>query len=63
MDKFGKSQPVRRLEDERFITGAGRYVDDVAPEGALYAVFVRSMVAHGRLARGGCFAWGCSSDL
>ncbi len=50
MDKFGKSQPVRRLEDRRFLTGAGRYVDDIVPEGALHAVFVRSQVAHGRLA-------------
>ncbi len=49
MDKFGKSQPVRRLEDERFLRGAGRYVDDIAPEGALHAVFVRAEVAHGTL--------------
>jgi len=49
MDKFGKSQPVRRLEDRRFLTGEGRYIDDAAPEGALHAVFVRSQVAHGRL--------------
>lgn len=49
MDKFGKSQPVRRLEDQRFLTGQGRYIDDIAPDGALFAVFVRSQVAHGRL--------------
>ncbi|THH37358.1 xanthine dehydrogenase family protein molybdopterin-binding subunit [Aliishimia ponticola] len=47
MEKFGKSQPVKRIEDTRFLTGAGRYIDDIAPEGALYAVFVRSDVAHG----------------
>ena len=28
MDKFGKSQPIRRLEDQRFLTGQGRYVDE-----------------------------------
>ena len=50
MEKFGKSQPTRRLEDQRFITGAGRYIDDVAPKGALHAVFVRSQVAHGHFA-------------
>ncbi|MEM6385062.1 MAG: xanthine dehydrogenase family protein molybdopterin-binding subunit [Pseudomonadota bacterium] len=50
MDKFGKSQPVRRLEDQRFLTGQGRYIDDIAPDGALFAVFVRSQVAHGVLA-------------
>jgi len=25
MDKFGKSQPVKRVEDVRFLTGQGRY--------------------------------------
>lgn len=49
MDKFGKSQPVRRFEDARFLTGQGRYVDDIAPDGALHAVFVRASVAHGVL--------------
>lgn len=49
MDKFGKSQPVRRLEDTRFLTGQGRYIDDIAPDGALFAVFLRSQVAHGQL--------------
>ncbi len=49
MDKFGKSQPVRRLEDERFLRGSGRYVDDIVPDNALHAVFVRAQVAHGVL--------------
>ena len=49
MDKFGRSQSVRRFEDQRFTTGHGLYVDDIAPEGALFAVFVRSQVAHGAL--------------
>lgn len=47
MEKFGRSQPVKRVEDVRFLTGAGRFVDDIAPEGALFAQFVRSNVAHG----------------
>ena len=47
MDKFGKSQPVVRTEDMRFLTGEGRYVDDIAPKGALHAYFFRSPVAHG----------------
>ncbi len=46
MNAFGKSQSVRRLEDVRFLTGHGRYVDDIAPEGALVAVFLRAPVAH-----------------
>ncbi len=47
MEKFGKSQPIRRVEDVRFLTGHGRYVDDIAPEGALYAYVFRSPYAHG----------------
>ena len=46
MEKFGRSQPVRRLEDRRFVTGQGRYIDDTAPAEAAHAVFVRSPVAH-----------------
>ena len=49
MEKFGKSQAVRRTEDVRFLTGEGRYVDDVAPKDALQAFFFRSPVAHGRI--------------
>ena len=34
MAKFGIGQAVRRVEDQRFVTGAGRYIDDIAaPEG------------------------------
>ena len=32
MDKFGKSQSVKRVEDVRFLTGQGRYIDDIVPE-------------------------------
>ncbi|MGD9861751.1 MAG: xanthine dehydrogenase family protein molybdopterin-binding subunit, partial [Pseudodonghicola sp.] len=49
MEKFGKSQPVTRVEDLRLLTGHGRYVDDIAPEGALYAYVLRSPVAHGEI--------------
>jgi aerobic carbon-monoxide dehydrogenase large subunit len=44
--KFGIGQPVRRLEDERFITGAGRYTDDLLPTKAAYAYVLRSPHAH-----------------
>ncbi len=49
MEKFGKSQPVKRTEDQRFLTGQGRYMDDQVPENALYAAFLRSSVAHGQI--------------
>ena len=40
---------VRRKEDPRFITGQGRYVDDIAIPGALHITFVRSPWAHARI--------------
>jgi carbon-monoxide dehydrogenase large subunit len=49
MDKFGKSQPVTRVEDQRFLTGHGRYVDDIAPKGALVAYVLRAPVAHAEI--------------
>jgi len=40
---------VRRVEDPRFITGEGRYITNMEIEGAAWAAFVRSSVAHGRI--------------
>jgi carbon-monoxide dehydrogenase large subunit len=44
---FGKS--VKRREDPRFITGRGKYVDDLKLPGMTYAAFVRSPHAHARI--------------
>ena len=41
---------VRRLEDHRYITGKGNYVDDVNRHGQAYAYFLRSPHAHARIA-------------
>src|ERR1700730_7814622 len=41
--------PVERREDLRFVRGRGQYVDDLSPDGLLYAVILRSSVAHGRI--------------
>jgi aerobic carbon-monoxide dehydrogenase large subunit len=41
--------PVQRREDRRLVTGRGRFVDDLMPEGALAAAFVRSPHAHARV--------------
>src|SRR6516225_10733460 len=41
--------PVERIEDFRFLTGRGQYVDDLAFQGMLHAVIVRSPRAHGRI--------------
>ncbi|WP_137043872.1 xanthine dehydrogenase family protein molybdopterin-binding subunit [Pseudolabrys sp. FHR47] len=46
MMKFGFGQPLTRKEDDALLRGAGRYVADVAPAGALHAVVVRSPHAH-----------------
>src|SRR3954470_20536064 len=40
---------AERREDLRFLRGRGQYVDDLRPEGLLYAVILRSSVAHGRI--------------
>ena len=50
--KFGFGQPVRRVEDHRLTTGAGRYTDDLAPEGALHGFVLRSPHAHARFSFG-----------
>jgi carbon-monoxide dehydrogenase large subunit len=42
-------QPLPRKEDFRFLTGQGRYLDDIAIPGALHAHFVRSPHAHARI--------------
>jgi carbon-monoxide dehydrogenase large subunit len=41
--------PIPRLEDFRFLQGAGEYVGDIKRPGMLHAVVLRSTVAHGRL--------------
>jgi len=44
--KFGIGQPVKRIEDRRLLTGQGRFADDVAVNGTLHAIFLRSPHAH-----------------
>ena len=43
-------QSILRREDARLLLGRGRYVADLALPGMLHAVFVRSQVAHARIA-------------
>ena len=42
-------QPVPRVEDARFLTGRGSYVDDLVFPGVLHCAFVRSPHAHARI--------------
>ena len=39
----------KRREDIRFLTGLGKYTDDIKVQNQCYAVFVRSDVAHGKI--------------
>ncbi|GIK81096.1 MAG: carbon monoxide dehydrogenase [Alphaproteobacteria bacterium] len=43
------NMPCRRVEDEAFVTGRGRYADDIAHEDVAYAAFVRSPHAAARI--------------
>lgn len=45
----GIGAPVRRKEDYRFITGSGRYTDDINQPDQLHAYFVRSPHAHAKI--------------
>lgn len=51
MTKFGIGQPVRRVEDQRLITGQGRYSDDINLDGQAHGYVLRSPVAHARIRR------------
>jgi carbon-monoxide dehydrogenase large subunit len=47
--KFGIGQAITRREDDRLLTGQGRFVDDLGEPGDLHLVFVRSPHAHARV--------------
>src|SRR4051794_1444981 len=49
--KFGIGQAVRRVEDQRFVTGRGRYVDDITLADQCYGVAMLSPHAHARIRR------------
>lgn len=48
--KFGIGQSALRKEDIRFVTGHGRFVDDIPAPDALHAAVMRSPLAHARIA-------------
>ncbi len=45
----GIGASVARKEDKRFLTGKGRYTDDMSVPGMKYAFFVRSPYAHAKI--------------
>ena len=44
-------QPLRRKEDQRLLTGKGRFTDDFSIDGQAYAAMVRSPHPHARIVR------------
>ncbi len=46
MGKFGVGQSIRRVEDQRFLTGRGRYTDDITVPGEAYLYILRSPYSH-----------------
>jgi carbon-monoxide dehydrogenase large subunit len=49
MNRYGIGQPVRRVEDQRFLTGRARYVDDIQLPHMLHGAVVMSPHAHARI--------------
>src|SRR5260221_9099153 len=47
--RFGAGQPVKRLEDQRLLTGTGKFIDDKPEDGALWLHVLRSPHAHARI--------------
>ncbi|HEY4775066.1 MAG TPA: xanthine dehydrogenase family protein molybdopterin-binding subunit, partial [Xanthobacteraceae bacterium] len=51
VQSYGIGQAVRRVEDARFLTGRGRFVDDIELPHQCHAVVVLSAHAHARIRR------------
>ena len=51
MDGFGVNRPVARTEDQRLLTGGGRYIDDVNLPNQAYGYLLRSPHAHARIVK------------
>ena len=47
--RFGAGQPVKRLEDQRLLTGKGLFIDDKPEDGALWLHVLRSPHAHAKI--------------
>lgn len=50
MGRFGIGQAVRRVEDDRLLTGRGRYTGDIDLDGQAWGHVLRSPHAHARIA-------------
>ena len=51
MAVFGKAQYIKRVEDNRLLTGTGGFADNLARPDQLEVVLVRSPHAHARMVK------------
>ena len=56
MAAFGKAQYIKRVEDDRLLTGTGGFADNLARPDQLHVVLVRSPHAHARIVKIGIAA-------
>jgi carbon-monoxide dehydrogenase large subunit len=47
--RFGAGESVKRREDQRLVTGRGRFIDDKPADGALWLMLLRSPHAHAKI--------------
>jgi aerobic carbon-monoxide dehydrogenase large subunit len=47
--RFGAGKPIKRLEDQRLLTGKGQFIDDKPEDGALWLYVLRSPHAHAKI--------------
>ncbi len=47
--RFGAGQPVKRLEDQRLLTGKGAFIDDKPADDTLWLYVLRSPHAHAKI--------------
>src|SRR6187200_3406672 len=47
--RFGAGQPIKRLEDQRLLTGKGQFIDDKPDDSALWLHLLRSPHAHAKI--------------
>ena len=49
MTEFDIGQPVRRVEDKRFLSGSGTYLNDLSPQDLAHGAMLYSPHAHARI--------------
>ena len=63
MERYGAGQPLLRKEDRRFLTGAGRFIDDVSMPHMAHLFILRSPHAHAQIESIDCQAAAASPGV